>query len=209
MSFNVFTSDILARHSRKSTLVTAIFQSGELVRARPWFKSQCLLGKRSKAGTGKHTEGNRTAGSRNKRARGMRWRWSEAGQTMAVSQFFEGESFRETLFTSSAVLKCDGRAFGTFPGCVTRCFTLTSWFLPIYATRCRVRVCILQRSNRRPITSQRHVKPVPVWSSSRCSFSSLFLEDAPLRSFTASQDSLTKEREKKATSRGVVRHFRG
>ena len=42
------------------------------------------------------------------------------------------------------VVKCDGRASGAFPGCVTRCFTLTSWFLParptkvtIYVTRCR------------------------------------------------------------------------
>ena len=50
----------------------------------------------------------------------------------------------ETLLTSSAVVKCDGRAFGAFPGCVTRCFTLTSRFLPprpvkvtIYGTRCR------------------------------------------------------------------------
>ena len=50
----------------------------------------------------------------------------------------------ETLLTSSAVVKCDGLAFGAFPGCVTRCFTLTSRFLPprlvkvtIYATRCR------------------------------------------------------------------------
>ena len=57
---------------------------------------------------------------------------------------FEGESFRETLLTSSAVVKCDGLAFGAFPGCVTRCFTLTSRFLPprpakvtIYSTRCR------------------------------------------------------------------------
>ena len=47
----------------------------------------------------------------------------------------------ETLLTSSAVVKC---AFGAFPGCVTRCFNLTSRFLPprptkvtIYATRCR------------------------------------------------------------------------
>ena len=36
----------------------------------------------------------------------------------------------ETLLTSSAVVKCDGRAFGAFPGCLTRCFTLTSQFLP-------------------------------------------------------------------------------
>ena len=43
---------------------------------------------------------------------------------------FEGESFRETLLTSSAVVKCDGLALGAFPGCVTRCFTLTSQFLP-------------------------------------------------------------------------------
>ena len=50
----------------------------------------------------------------------------------------------ETLLTWSAVVKCDGRAFGSFPGCVTRCFTLTSRFLPprpvkvtTYATRCR------------------------------------------------------------------------
>ena len=57
---------------------------------------------------------------------------------------FEGESFGETLLTTSAVVKCDGLDFGAFPGCVTRCFTLTSPFLPprpakvtIYATRCR------------------------------------------------------------------------
>ena len=57
---------------------------------------------------------------------------------------FEGESFRETSLTSSAVVKCDGLAFGAFPGCVIRSFTLTSRFLPprpskvtIYATRCR------------------------------------------------------------------------
>ena len=50
----------------------------------------------------------------------------------------------ETILTSSAVVKCDGRAFGAFPGCVTRCFSLTSRFLPlrpanvtIYATRRR------------------------------------------------------------------------
>ena len=42
---------------------------------------------------------------------------------------FEGESFRETLLTSSAVVKCDSLAFGAFPGCVTRCFTLMSRFL--------------------------------------------------------------------------------
>ena len=30
------------------------------------------------------------------------------------------------LLTWSAVVKCDGLAFGAFPGCVTRCFTLTS-----------------------------------------------------------------------------------
>ena len=28
--------------------------------------------------------------------------------------------------TSSAVVKCVGLSFGAFPGCVTRCFTLTS-----------------------------------------------------------------------------------
>ena len=56
---------------------------------------------------------------------------------------FEGESFRETSLTASAVVKCDGLDFGAFPGCVTRCFTLTSRFLSprpakvtIYATRC-------------------------------------------------------------------------
>ena len=50
----------------------------------------------------------------------------------------------ETLLTSSAVVKWDGRDFGAFPGCITKCFTLTSWFLlprpakvTIYATRCR------------------------------------------------------------------------
>ena len=57
---------------------------------------------------------------------------------------FEGESFRETLLTSSVVVKRGGLAFGAFPGCVTRCFTLTSRFLPprpakvtTYATRYR------------------------------------------------------------------------
>ena len=58
-------------------------------------------------------------------------------------EVFEGESFKETLLTSSAVVKWDGLAFGAFPGCVTRCFTLTSRFLTprpakvtIYPTRC-------------------------------------------------------------------------
>ena len=46
------------------------------------------------------------------------------------------------LLTWSAVVKCDGLAFGAFPGCVTRCFTLTSRFLPprpakVYTTQCR------------------------------------------------------------------------
>ena len=56
---------------------------------------------------------------------------------------FEGESFRETLLTSSAVVKWDGLAFGAFPGCVAKCFTLTSRFLTprpakvtIYTNRC-------------------------------------------------------------------------
>ena len=47
----------------------------------------------------------------------------------------------ETLLTTSVLVKCDGLAFGSFPGCVTRCFTLTSRFLlprpaevTIYAT---------------------------------------------------------------------------
>ena len=64
--------------------------------------------------------------------------------------------------------------------------------------------------------SEEHLKSVPVWSSSRCSFFSLFLEDAPLRSFVAShiprffaRPKKKKEREKMATSRGVDRHFRG
>ena len=59
-----------------------------------------------------------------------------------------GESFRETSLTSSAVVKCDGLAFGAFPGCITRCFTLTSRFLPprpakvtIYATQYRRFLC--------------------------------------------------------------------
>ena len=50
----------------------------------------------------------------------------------------------ESLLTASAVVKWDGLAFGAFPGCVTRCFTLTSQFLPprptkvtIYTTQCR------------------------------------------------------------------------
>ena len=54
---------------------------------------------------------------------------------------FEGESFGETLLTMSTVVKWDGLAFGALPGWVTRCFTLTSRFLPprstIYATWCR------------------------------------------------------------------------
>ena len=52
--------------------------------------------------------------------------------------------------------------------------------------------------------------------SSKCSFFSLFLEDAPLLSSVASQiprfflrPKKNKEREKMATSRAVVRHFRG
>ena len=44
--------------------------------------------------------------------------------------FGESFAFRETFLTLSAVVKCDGLAFGAFPGCVTRCFTLTSPFLP-------------------------------------------------------------------------------
>ena len=58
--------------------------------------------------------------------------------------FFEGDSFGETLLTHSAVVKLDGLAFGAFPGCIFKCFTLTSRFLPprptkvtIYATKCR------------------------------------------------------------------------
>ena len=45
----------------------------------------------------------------------------------------------ETLLTSSAVVKWDGLVFGAFPGCVTRCFTLTSRFakVTICATQCR------------------------------------------------------------------------
>ena len=76
--------------------------------------------------------------------------------TVAVSQFRVCVLWRtrslwclkaspsETLLTSAAVVKCGGRASGAFPGCVTRCFILTSWFLPprptkvtIYATWCR------------------------------------------------------------------------
>ena len=57
---------------------------------------------------------------------------------------FAGKSFGETLLTASAVVKWDGLAFGAFPGCITRCFTVTSRFLlrrpakvTIYGTRCR------------------------------------------------------------------------
>ena len=46
-------------------------------------------------------------------------------RTFAV---FKGESFRETLLTLSAIVKCDGLAFGAFLGCITSCFTLTSQF---------------------------------------------------------------------------------
>ena len=49
----------------------------------------------------------------------------------------------ETLLTSSAVVKWDDLFFGAY-SCITRCFTLTSWFLTprpakvtIYATWCR------------------------------------------------------------------------
>ena len=42
---------------------------------------------------------------------------------------FEDKSFKETLLTVSTVVKWDGLDFGAFPGCVTRCFTLTSQFL--------------------------------------------------------------------------------
>ena len=62
----------------------------------------------------------------------------------SVFVVYEGESFGETLLTTSAVVKWDVLAFGAFPGCVTSCFTLTSWFLPprptkvtIYAKWCR------------------------------------------------------------------------
>ena len=58
-------------------------------------------------------------------------------------EVIEGESFGETLLTASAAVKRDGLAFGAFPGCVTRCFTHMSRFLPprpekvtIYAMRC-------------------------------------------------------------------------
>ena len=40
----------------------------------------------------------------------------------------------ETLLTTWAVVKCDGLAFGAFPVSVTRCFTLTSWFLNVHHT---------------------------------------------------------------------------
>ena len=56
------------------------------------------------------------------------------------------------------------------------------------------------------------VKSVPVWSSSRCSVFSLFLEDAPLRSFVASHiprffacPKKKKKREKMVTLRGFGR----
>ena len=59
-------------------------------------------------------------------------------------QSSKAKSFRETLLTTSAVVKCDGLAFGAFPGCVTRCFTLMLRFLPprpakvtTYTTQCR------------------------------------------------------------------------
>ena len=63
-----------------------------------------------------------------------------AADSVSVSQFrsasSEGPRLRglwrrvlRTLLTSSAVVKRDGLNFGAFPGCVTRCFTLTSQFL--------------------------------------------------------------------------------
>ena len=65
-------------------------------------------------------------------------------RNLTVELYSWPASFRETLLAASAVVKWDGRAFGAFPGCVTRCFTLTSGFLPprpakvmIYATWCR------------------------------------------------------------------------
>ena len=80
-----------------------------------------------------------------------------------------------------------------------------------------------ERSSRRSLSlssglhpSEEHLQSVPVWSSSRGSFFSLFLEDAPLRSFTASHiprffvcPKKKKEREKMATSRDIDRHFCG
>ena len=82
--------------------------------------------------------------------------WMVKHQWGAVSQFrvcilskhpafevLEDKSYMETLFTASPVVKCDSLAFGAFPGCITRCFTLTSRFLPprpmkvtIHVTRC-------------------------------------------------------------------------
>ena len=41
---------------------------------------------------------------------------------------FEGESLGGTLLTASTIVKRDGLDFEAFPGCVTRCFTLMSFF---------------------------------------------------------------------------------
>ena len=59
-------------------------------------------------------------------------------------EVFEDESSGVTLLTTSAVVKWDSLAFGAFPGCVTRCFTLTLRFLlprPVKVTICAMLCC--------------------------------------------------------------------
>ena len=126
----------------------------------------------------------------------------------------------ETLLTSSVVVKCDGRAFGAFPGCVTTCFTLTSRFLPprpakvtIYTTRCRRFLsCCVSIQGLHP--SEEHLKANYVTTPQEGSFFSLFLEDAWLLSFVASHISRffarpkKEEREKMAPSHGIDRDVR-
>ena len=80
-------------------------------------------------------------------------KWSRAHVVSFMSSQFRvcilqrtrpcGESFRETLLTvnNSAIVKWDGIAFGAFPGCVTRCFKLTSRFLPHRPTKWRSTPC--------------------------------------------------------------------
>ena len=81
-------------------------------------------------------------------------KWNQYGKLLCLNSrsascegpfaVVEGKSLGETLLTESAIVKWDGPVFGALPGCVTRCFTLTSWFLMpwpanvmIYVTRCR------------------------------------------------------------------------
>ena len=119
--------------------------------------------------------------------------------------FLEGESFRETLLTTSAIVKWDGLPFGAFPGRVTRCFTLASWFLlprpakvMIYATRCchflsfflsyffghakNLGICEATKDSNSPSSKNREKKATFVgciWRSLRIGTASVFWRNWP------------------------------